>query len=154
MIATLLIRMKIISMVICISPSEFNMWKPKIFSQLWRNWQDSVSQSIKKAQAAKVTFQPGDRIEVLNGEQRGSKGIVTRTTKDIATIKLNGFTTPLEFPISTLRKIFEPGDHVTVINGEHQGDAGLVLMVEQGQVTFMSTQTSREVTIRTKPASP
>lgn len=107
----------------------------------------SVSQSIKKAQAAKVTFQPGDRIEVLNGEQRGSKGIVTRTTKDIATIKLNGFTTPLEFPISTLRKIFEPGDHVTVINGEHQGDAGLVLMVEQGQVTFMSTQTSREVTI-------
>ena len=108
----------------------------------------TISQTIKKAQAANVTFQPGDRVEVLNGEQRGSKGIVTKTTTDIATIRLPDFPTkPLEFPISTLRKIFQPGDHVTVVNGDHQGDAGLVLAVKQGQVTFMSNQTREEVTI-------
>lgn len=108
----------------------------------------NISQTIKKYQASKVTFQPGDRVEVLSGEQRGSKGIVTKTTTDIATVKLPEFPLkPLEFPISTLRKIFEPGDHVTVINGDRQGDAGLVLTVKQGQVTFMSNQTRQEVTI-------
>ena len=108
----------------------------------------TISQTLKKAQAAKTTFQPGDRVEVLSGEQRGSKGIVTRTSKDIAAVKLPEFPLkPLEFPISTLRKIFEPGDHVTVINGGHQGDSGLVLMVKHGQVTFMSNQTRQEITI-------
>ncbi|CCF57536.1 hypothetical protein KAFR_0C05450 [Kazachstania africana CBS 2517] len=108
----------------------------------------NISQTIKKSQASKITFQPGDRVEILTGEQRGSKGIVTKTTTDIATVKLPEFPLkPLEFPISTLRKIFEPGDHVAVINGDHQGDAGLVLMVNRGQVTFMSNQTRQEVTI-------
>ena len=108
----------------------------------------NISQSLKKSQASKVTFQTGDRVELLSGEQRGSKGIVIKTTTDIATIKLPQFPLkPLEFPISSLRKIFEPGDHVTVINGDHQGDAGLVLIVKQGQVTFMSNQTRQEVTI-------
>ncbi|CCC71571.1 hypothetical protein NCAS_0H02610 [Naumovozyma castellii] len=108
----------------------------------------SISQAIKKAQAAQVTFQPGDRVEILNGEQRGSKGIIVSTTTDIATVRLPNYQyKPLEFPILSLRKIFEPGDHVTVISGEHEGDAGLVLMVKQGQVTFMSNQTREEVTI-------
>lgn len=108
----------------------------------------SISQTIKKAQAARVTFQPGDRVEVLNGEQRGSKGIVVKTATDVATVKVPEFPTkPLEFLMSSLRKVFEPGDHVTVVSGEHQGDAGLVLTVKQGQVTFMSNQTREEVTI-------
>ncbi|CAB4256350.1 similar to Saccharomyces cerevisiae YML010W SPT5 Protein involved in regulating Pol I and Pol II transcription and pre-mRNA processing [Maudiozyma barnettii] len=108
----------------------------------------NISQALKKSQASKVTFQSGDRVEILVGEQRSSKGIVTKTTTDIATVKLPQFPLkPLEFPISSLRKIFEPGDHVTVINGDHQGDAGLVLIVKQGQVTFMSNQTRQEVTI-------
>lgn len=108
----------------------------------------SISQTIKKAQAARVTFQPGDRVEVLNGEQRGSKGIVIKTASDVATVKVPEFPTkPLEFLMSSLRKVFEPGDHVTVVSGEHQGDAGLVLTVKHGQVTFMSNQTREEVTI-------
>lgn len=108
----------------------------------------AISQSIKKAQAAKVSFQPGDRVEILNGEQRGSRGIVAKSTTTIATVNLPEFPLkPLEFPVSALRKIFEPGDHVMVINGEHQGDAGLVLTIKQGQVTFMSNQTREEVTI-------
>lgn len=107
-----------------------------------------ISQSLKKSQASKVTFQTGDRVEILNGEQRGSKGTITKTTTEIATVRLPQFPLkPLEFPILSLRKIFEPGDHVTVINGDHQGDAGLVLIVKQGQVTFMSNQTRQEVTI-------
>lgn len=108
----------------------------------------TISQTIKKAQAARVTFQAGDRVEVLNGEQRGSKGIVIKTASDVATVKVPEFPTkPLEFLMSSLRKIFQPGDHVTVVSGEHQGDAGLVLTVKQGQVTFMSNQTREEVTI-------
>ncbi|CDF89865.1 ZYBA0S05-03554g1_1 [Zygosaccharomyces bailii CLIB 213] len=108
----------------------------------------TISQTIKKNQAARVTFQPGDRVEVLSGEQRGSRGIVVKTAGDIATVKLPDFPLkPLEYPVSTLRKIFEAGDHVTVVNGDHQGDAGLVLLVEHGQVTFMSNQTKEEVTI-------
>ncbi|CCH60665.1 hypothetical protein TBLA_0D01570 [Henningerozyma blattae CBS 6284] len=107
----------------------------------------SISQAIKKAQAARVTFQAGDSVEILNGEQRGSKGIVTKTTTEIATVKIPEFSSALEFPISLLRKIFKPGDHVTVVDGDHQGDAGLVLLVKKGQVTFMSNQTKEEVTI-------
>ncbi|KAL3233451.1 Transcription elongation factor SPT5 [Nakaseomyces bracarensis] len=108
----------------------------------------AISQSIKKAQAAKVSFQPGDRVEILNGEQRGSRGIITKSTTTIATVNLPEFPLkPLEFPVTSLRKIFEPGDHVMVVSGEHQGDAGLVLVVKQGQVTFMSNQTREEVTI-------
>lgn len=108
----------------------------------------TISQTIKKSQAANVSFQSGDRVEILNGEQRGSRGIVTKTSATIATVNLPDFPLkPLEFPIASLRKIFQPGDHVTVIRGEHTGDAGLVLLVKQGQVTFMSNQTREEVTI-------
>lgn len=107
----------------------------------------NISQAIKKAQAAAVTFQAGDRVEILSGEQRGSKGIVTKTTTEIATVKIPEFSKALEFPISLLRKIFSPGDHVTVVNGDHQGDAGLVLLVKKGQVTFMSNQNKQEITI-------
>ncbi|CCK68805.1 transcription elongation factor SPT5 KNAG_0B03630 [Huiozyma naganishii CBS 8797] len=105
-----------------------------------------ISQTVKKHQASKVTFQAGDRVEILSGEQRGSKGFVTKTTTEIATVKLPDLN-PLEFPISTLRKIFETGDNVTVVSGNHQGDSGLVVSVRQGQVTFMSTQTRQDVTI-------
>ena len=108
----------------------------------------AISQTMKKAQAAKAMFQPGDRVEVLTGEQRGSKGIVTRSSKDVISVKLSGFSEKsLEFPIASLRKIFELGDHVTVIAGEHQGDAGLVLVVQNGQVTFVSDQTRENLTI-------
>lgn len=108
----------------------------------------TISQTIKKAQAAKVVFQPGDRVEILSGEQRGSKGIVTGTSTDIISVKLPQFSVkPLEFPISSLRKIFEAGDHVTVVGGDHQGDAGLVLVVKNGQVTFVSDQTRENLTI-------
>lgn len=108
----------------------------------------TISQTIRKAQAARVTFQPGDRVEILNGEQRGSKGIVVRTSTDIISVKLPQLAMKdLEFPISSLRKIFEPGDHVTVVGGENQGDAGLVLAVKNGQVTFVSDQTRANLTI-------
>ncbi|KAM3160524.1 Transcription elongation factor SPT5 [Lachancea thermotolerans] len=108
----------------------------------------TISQTIKKAQAAKVTFQIGDRVEVLSGEQKGSKGFVTRTSMDIIAVNLPQLgMKALEFPISSLRKIFEAGDHVTVVGGDHQGDAGLVLAVKNGQVTFVSDQTRANLTI-------
>ncbi|AET39153.1 transcription elongation factor SPT5 Ecym_4073 [Eremothecium cymbalariae DBVPG len=108
----------------------------------------TISQTIKKAQASRAMFQPGDRVEILSGEQRGSKGIVIRTSTDIISVKLIGFNAkPLGFLISSLRKIFEPGDHVSVMSGDHQGDAGLVLSVKNGQVTFVSDQTRENLTI-------
>ncbi|AGO12662.1 AaceriADR187Wp [[Ashbya] aceris (nom. inval.)] len=108
----------------------------------------TISQTIKKAQASKAMFQPGDRVEILSGEQRGSKGYVTRTSTDIISVSLTGFNAkPLGFPVSSLRKIFEPGDHVSVMSGDHQGDAGLVLIVKNGQVTFVSDQTRENLTI-------
>ena len=108
----------------------------------------TISQTIKKAQAAKVTFQIGDRVEILSGEQKGSKGFVTRTSTDIIAVNLPQLAMKaLEFPISSLRKIFEAGDHVTVVGGDHQGDAGLVLAVKNGQVTFVSDQTRANLTI-------
>ncbi|SCU91929.1 LAFA_0F06766g1_1 [Lachancea sp. 'fantastica'] len=108
----------------------------------------TISQTIRKAQAARVTFQIGDRVEVLGGEQKGSKGFVTRTATDIIAVNLPQLgMKALEFPISSLRKIFEAGDHVTVVGGDHQGDAGLVLAVKNGQVTFVSDQTRANLTI-------
>ncbi|SCU88918.1 LAMI_0D11782g1_1 [Lachancea mirantina] len=108
----------------------------------------SISQTIKKAKAARVMFQPGDRVEILNGEQRGSRGVVARTSTDIIAVRLPQLASKaLEFPVSSLRKIFEAGDHVTVVGGDHQGDAGLVLVVKNGQVTFVSDQTRANLTI-------
>lgn len=108
----------------------------------------AIAQTMKKAQASKAMFQPGDRVEVLTGEQRGSRGVVTRSSKNVISVKLSGFSDKsLEFPIASLRKIFELGDHVTVIAGEHEGNAGLVLLVQNGQVTFVSDQTRENLTI-------
>lgn len=108
----------------------------------------AVSNSLKKAQQANSVFQTGDTVEILSGEQKGSKAVVqTLISSSIVLVKLFGFNQSSEYPSSTLRKIFETGDHVAVINGEHTGDSGLVLQVKNGQVTFVSNQTKKNITV-------
>lgn len=108
----------------------------------------AVSNSLKKAQQANSVFQTGDTVEILSGEQKGSKAVVqTLISSSIVLVKLFGFNQSSEYPSSTLRKIFETGDHVAVINGEHVGDSGLVLQVKNGQVTFVSNQTKKNITV-------
>lgn len=108
----------------------------------------TVSMNLKKAQQANSVFQTGDTIEILSGEQKGSKAVVqSLISSSIVLVKLYGFNQPSEYPSSTLRKIFQTGDHVAVINGDHTGDSGLVLNVNNGQVTFVSNQTKKNVTV-------
>ncbi|KAL6926883.1 hypothetical protein ACO0SA_003964 [Hanseniaspora valbyensis] len=108
----------------------------------------TVSMNLRKAQQANSVFQTGDTVEILSGEQKGSKAVVqTLISASIVLVKLFGFNQPSEYPSSTLRKIFQTGDHVAVINGDHNGDSGLVLNINNGQVTFVSNQTKKNITV-------
>lgn len=106
----------------------------------------SIAQSLKQSNA--IVFNSGDRVQVLTGEQQGLQGDVVSANNDIATVKPQGMTgTVLEFPLGNLRKIFAEGDHVSVLKGKHAGHTGIVVSINEDQVTFISDQSHKDVTV-------
>ncbi|KAG7751862.1 hypothetical protein KL911_004440 [Ogataea haglerorum] len=114
----------------------------------------SIASSLKDASNKAIVFQPDDRVEIVSGEQAKMKGkVVSAPEAKIARVQLEGNDDPevnnsiVEVPTSTLRKIFLPGDHVTVIYGVHSNESGLIVKVEENQVTLVSDQTKRDITV-------
>lgn len=115
----------------------------------------SVAASLKNADEKAISFQPNDRVEIISGEQSKMKGkILSIAEATIARILLEGNdndnevnNTIVEVPTSSLRKIFLPGDHVTVIHGVHKDESGLVVDVKNNQVTLVSDQTKKDITV-------
>jgi len=106
----------------------------------------SIAQSLKNS--SNVVFRTGDRVQVLQGEQQGLKGDVISSANDVVLIKPISFVGGnLEFPTSNLRKIFTEGDHVSVLKGKHNGHTGIVVSVDEDQVTFISDQSHKDVTV-------
>lgn len=109
----------------------------------------SLSQTLKQDRN-NATFQNGDHIQVISGEQAGVTGRVISTQGDIVTIRassgpLNGQV--FDSPASNLRKKFMLGDHVRVVSGNYSGETGMIVHVEKDSVIILSDLSKTEVTV-------
>jgi transcription elongation factor SPT5 len=103
---------------------------------------------------ARTILQPGDHVQVFEGDQKGIHGTVDSIANDIVTL------TPdeehelgkikVEVPTKSVRKRFRPGDHVKVMQGSNADETGLVVKVDNETVTFLSDLSSTEVSVFAK----
>ena len=109
-----------------------------------------IADASKKA--AIVVLQPGDHVEVFEGEQTGVHGAVQSITGDIVTLSaegldLDGQNVEVEVPARSVRKRFKPGDHVKVMAGHNVDETGLIVSVVDAVVTFLSDMSLQEVSL-------
>ncbi|KAK9450134.1 uncharacterized protein V1518DRAFT_413070 [Limtongia smithiae] len=112
----------------------------------------SLAQSLKQTSSV-VSFQPGDHVEVHEGEQTGLAGRVVSIDRDIVTIRaetegLKGEV--VELPARSLRKKFNAGDHVRVIGGKYKDETGMVVRVKDEIVTIIGDLSMVEITVFSK----
>jgi transcription elongation factor SPT5 len=105
-----------------------------------------IAEAAKKA--AISVLQPGDHIEVFEGQQSGVHGVVDQISQDVVTFiasvsELHG--QKIEVPARSVRKRFKAGDHVKVMSGQNANETGLVVAVSENVVTFLSDMTMQEV---------
>lgn len=107
----------------------------------------SIIAETSKKEAITV-LQPGDHVEVFEGEQTGVHGIVDSISNDVATLIAVGVDIDgqkIDVPARSVRKRFKPGDHVKVMAGQNADETGLVVSVADNVVTFLSDMSMREV---------
>ncbi|NXX22414.1 SPT5H factor, partial [Podargus strigoides] len=94
-------------------------------------------------------FQPGDNVEVCEGELINLQGKILSVDGNKITImpKHEDLKDMLEFPAQELRKYFKMGDHVKVITGRFEGDTGLIVRVEENFVILFSDLTMHELKV-------
>ncbi len=100
-----------------------------------------------------VLFQPGDHVEVFEGEQAGVRGAVVSIDAQGVTLEMEGeglVGQKVEVPIKSIRKRFKPGDHIKVISGKHADETGLVVKIEDNITTFLSDLSLAEVSVFSK----
>ncbi|KAK9237028.1 hypothetical protein V1525DRAFT_405086 [Lipomyces kononenkoae] len=112
----------------------------------------SLALSLKQA-SSNGTFQPGDHVEVHEGEQTGVYGRVVSIDRDIVSLRaetdgLNGQL--LEIPSKSLRKKFNQGDHVRVIGGKYKDETGMVVRIKDDVVTIIGDLSMAEITVFSK----
>jgi transcription elongation factor SPT5 len=114
---------------------------------------NALSASLKQS-IATASYQPGDIIEIYEGEQKGVVGKAMTVQGDIVTIAisegaLKGQT--IEVPMKGLRKRFKEGDHVKVIGGsKFRDEVGMVVKIVDDRVTLLSDQGNTEITVFSK----
>ena len=112
-----------------------------------------IAEASRKAAIA--VLQPGDHVEVFEGEQAGVHGVVDEISQDVVTITAVGVDIDgqkVELPARSVRKRFKPGDHVKVMTGQNADETGLVVSVADNVVTFLSDMSMQEVSqIRRTP---
>ncbi|KWU44835.1 transcription elongation factor Spt5 [Rhodotorula sp. JG-1b] len=103
---------------------------------------------------SKTILQPGDHVDIFEGDQKGVYGTVDSVTNEVvvvtphADLDLEG--TKIEVPARSVRKRFKEGDHVKVMQGANADETGLVVKVEGDVVTFLSDLSSTEVSVFAK----
>lgn len=105
-----------------------------------------IAEASRKAAIA--VLQPGDHVEVFEGEQSGVHGTVQSVEQDIVTITPVGVDfdgQKVQIPARSVRKRFKPGDHVKVMTGTNADETGLVVSVSDNIVTFLSDMSLQEV---------
>ncbi|KAF8655012.1 hypothetical protein AX16_003283 [Volvariella volvacea WC 439] len=110
-----------------------------------------IAEASRKA--AIQVLQPGDHVEVFEGEQAGVHGVVEEINQDVVTITAVGVDIEgqkIELPARSVRKRFKPGDHVKVMTGHNADETGLVVAVSDNVVTFLSDMSLQEVSVFSK----
>ncbi|KXN87162.1 Transcription elongation factor SPT5 [Leucoagaricus sp. SymC.cos] len=110
-----------------------------------------IAEASRKA--AVSVLQPGDHVEVFEGEQAGVHGVVEEINQDVVTISAVGPDIEgqkIELPARSVRKRFKPGDHVKVMTGQNVDETGLVVSVTDNIVTFLSDMSMQEVSVFSK----
>ena len=105
-----------------------------------------IAEASRKA--AISVLQPGDHVEVFEGEQAGVHGTVHSIEQDIVSIQPVGMDLEgqrIQLPARSVRKRFKPGDHVKVMTGQNADETGLVVSVIDNVVTFLSDMSMQEV---------
>lgn len=105
-----------------------------------------IAEASRKAAIA--VLQPGDHVEVFEGEQAGMHGVVEEVSQDVVTISAVGVDIDgqrIDLPARSVRKRFKPGDHVKVMTGKNADETGLVVSVTENVVTFLSDLSLQEV---------
>ncbi|KAI0311407.1 hypothetical protein OF83DRAFT_1271398 [Amylostereum chailletii] len=110
-----------------------------------------IAEASRKAAIA--VLQPGDHVEVFEGEQAGVHGIVDSIAQDVVTLNPVGVDLEgqkVEVPARSVRKRFKAGDHVKVMAGKNADETGLVVSVADNVVTFLSDMSMQEVSVFSK----
>ncbi|KAF9460432.1 hypothetical protein BDZ94DRAFT_933662 [Collybia nuda] len=110
-----------------------------------------IAEASRKA--AISVLQPGDHVEVFEGEQAGVHGVVDEIHQDVVIITAIGVDIDgqkVELPARSVRKRFKPGDHVKVMTGQNADETGLVVSVADNVVTFLSDMSMQEVSVFSK----
>lgn len=105
-----------------------------------------IAEASRKA--AVLVLQPGDHVEVFEGEQSGVHGVVESINQDVVTITAIGVDIDgqkVDVPARSVRKKFKAGDHVKVMTGQNADETGLVVNVADNIVTFLSDMSMNEV---------
>lgn len=105
-----------------------------------------IANAAKKA--ATAVLQPGDHVEVFEGEQIGLDGTVESIRDDVVILRpkvLDMEDSRIEVAASSVRKRFKPGDHVKVMNGKNTDETGLVVAVNGDVVKIWSDVSNEEV---------
>jgi transcription elongation factor SPT5 len=87
-----------------------------------------IAEASRKAAAS--VLQPGDHVEVLEGEQAGVRGVVDSINQDVVTISPLGVDTDgqkVDVPARGVCKKFKAGDHVKAMTGQNADETGLVV---------------------------
>ncbi|KAH7036501.1 hypothetical protein BKA57DRAFT_540026 [Linnemannia elongata] len=107
------------------------------------------------AMSASVTshFQPGEKVEVTEGELKNVHGTVDSVTSDMIMVRpladdLKG--NILKFPPTQLRKLFKEGDHVKVVNGKYKDETGLIIKIEDSVVTIVTDLNVKDIQVFSK----
>ncbi|GAA5896128.1 uncharacterized protein JCM6883_001723 [Sporobolomyces salmoneus] len=112
----------------------------------------SIAEMARKV--ARTILQPGDHVEVFEGDQKGIHGTVDSIANEIVTLTPDEEhdlgSIKVEVPTKSVRKRFRPGDHVKVMQGSNADETGLVVKVENDTVTFLSDLSSTEVSVFAK----
>ncbi|XP_064385499.1 transcription elongation factor SPT5-like isoform X2 [Halichondria panicea] len=97
-----------------------------------------------------LALQPGDVVEVVEGDLMNLQGKVISVEMDTVTImpKHEDLKDPLEFQARELRKYFVVGDHVKVVAGRHEAETGLVVRIEPNLAVLLSDLTYNELKVR------
>ncbi|NXW99658.1 SPT5H factor, partial [Larus smithsonianus] len=105
--------------------------------------------SVTSGKEREHNFQPGDNVEVCEGELINLQGKILSVDGNKITImpKHEDLKDMLEFPAQELRKYFKMGDHVKVIAGRFEGDTGLIVRVEENFVILFSDLTMHELKV-------
>ncbi|TNV84900.1 hypothetical protein FGO68_gene17575 [Halteria grandinella] len=104
----------------------------------WDALDEATLKKISRDDDGAKKFDVGERVEILEGQCKGGKGVVTKKgdalsdQSQIVTVQILGkVPIEIEFQPKYLQKYFEVGEAVTVTSGMHAGGSGTITSLNE-----------------------